>query len=71
MRFFGDKSVEFFLRNNTVEVQVSTLDHLLKSVVVSQLTQILGNLAEVLKGNESCIKRNIPVFWESKVMKTL
>lgn len=48
MRFFGDKSVEFFLRNNTVEVQVSTLDHLLKSVVVSQLTQILGNLAEVL-----------------------
>lgn len=50
--FLGDKCVKFFLRDNTVQVEVSSLDHLLKGVVVSEFSQILGDLSEVLESNE-------------------
>ena len=67
----GDEIVELLLRNDTVTVSVGSLDHLLKHGIVSKLTEVLRNLPQILKGDESCIKRAVPVFWESKVMKTL
>lgn len=67
----GDQIVELLLRNHTITVSVGSLDHLLKDRIVSKLTQVLGHLSQVLKGDESCIRRVLPVFWESKVMKTL
>ena len=71
MGLLGDKGVELLFRNNTVKVKISTLDHLLEHIVVSELSKILSDLSEVLKSNESFVIRLIPVLWESKVMKTL
>ncbi len=53
MGLLGDQSVELFLGDNAVEVKIGTLDHFLKDIIVSEFSKILGNLAEVLKGNES------------------
>ena len=69
--FFGNEVVEFFLRNDTVKVKISTLDHLLKNDVISEFSQIFCNLSEVFKGNKAYLRTVVPVFWESKVMKTL
>lgn len=71
MGLLGDKSVELFFRNNTVKVKISTFDHLLEHIVVSQFSQVLGNLTEILQSNESFITSQVPVFCASKVMKTL
>jgi hypothetical protein len=71
MGLLGDEVVELILRNNTVSVRVRTLDHLLKDGVVSEFPEVLGDLAEVLKSNESWIGEGVPVLAESKVMKTL
>jgi hypothetical protein len=51
----GNEGVEFLLRNNSVEVEVSALDHFLEDVIVSELTEVLGHLAEVLKGHEASL----------------
>ena len=69
--FFGDEVVEFFLWDNSITVGISPLDHFLENIVVSQFSQILGDLSEVLEGNESWIESTLPVFWLSKVMNTL
>lgn len=53
MGLLGDKSVELFLRNNTVEVQVSTLNHFLESIIISEFSKILGDFSEVLESNEA------------------
>lgn len=53
MGLLGDQSVELFLGDNTIEVEIGTLDHFLKDIIVSEFSKILGNLAEVLKSNES------------------
>jgi hypothetical protein len=71
MGLLGDEVVKLLLRNNTISVSISPLDHLLQDSIISQLAEILGDLSEVLQGNESCIAKSVPVFWESKVMKTL
>jgi hypothetical protein len=67
----GDQIVELLLRNHTITVSVGSLDHLLKHSIVSKLTEVLGHLSQVLKSDESCISKPVPVFWESKVMNTL
>ena len=53
MCFLSDKGIKLFLRNNAVLVKIGSLDHLLKNSVVSQLSQIFGDLSEILKSNES------------------
>ena len=58
----GDQIVEFFLGNNTVAISVGPLDHFLKDVVVSEFSQILGDLSKVLEGDESCFSKGVPVF---------
>ena len=50
---FGDEVVEFFLRDNTITVSISSLDHFLKNSIVSQFSEVLGNFSEVLEGNEA------------------
>ena len=50
---FGDEVVEFFLRDDTISIGISSLDHLLKDIVVSELSEVLGNFSEVLEGNET------------------
>ena len=50
---FGDESVEFFFRNNSVFVFVSSLNHILENIVVGEFSEIFGNLSEILEGNES------------------
>lgn len=51
--FLGNQVVELFLRDHAIAVGIGTLDHLLEHVVVGQLTEVLGHLAEVLEGDES------------------
>jgi hypothetical protein len=71
MSLLGDKVVELLFGHNTVSVSVGSLNHLLESIVVSQLSQIFGNFSEIFKSNETCIVSLIPVFALSKVMNTL
>ena len=55
MSLFGDEGIEFLFGNNTVLVKIGSLDHLLKDSIISELTQILGNLSEVLEGDEAYV----------------
>jgi len=48
MGFFGDEGIEFLLRNNTVLIKVGSLDHFLKDSIISEFSQILGDLSEIL-----------------------
>jgi hypothetical protein len=50
----GDEIVELFFRNDSILVSVSSFDHLLKNVIVCELSEVLSHLTEVLKGNEAC-----------------
>jgi hypothetical protein len=56
MGLLGDESVEFLLGDHTVLVEIGSLDHFLEDSVVGELTQILGNLAEVLESDETWVK---------------
>lgn len=49
MSLLGNKSVKLLLGDHSVEVEIGSLDHFLKGIVVSEFSQILGDLAEVLK----------------------
>ncbi len=71
MGLLGDEIVELFLRNNAISVNVGTLDHSPKNLIVGEFSQILGDLSEFLEADETWIRAFIPVFWTSKVMKTL
>jgi hypothetical protein len=71
MCFLSDEGVKLFLRNNAVLVEVGSLDHLLEDSIVGQFTQVLGDLSQILESDEACVRHTLPVFWESKVMKTL
>ncbi len=53
MCLFSDKIVELFLRNPIISVSVSPLDHLLKNVIVSKLSEILCYFPQILKSNEA------------------
>ena len=53
MSLLGDEIVELFLRDNTVSINVGTLDHSLKNLIVGEFSQILGDLSELLKADES------------------
>lgn len=53
MSLLGDEIVELFLRDNAVAVNVSTLDHGLQHLIVGELSQILGNLPQLLESDES------------------
>jgi hypothetical protein len=65
MGLLGDEVVKFFLRDHTISISISTLDHLLEDGIISKLSKVLGNLSEVLQGNETSIRKEIPVFWIS------
>lgn len=65
MGLLGDEVVKFFLRDHTISVSVSTLDHLLEDGVIGEFSEVLGNLSEVLQGDETYIRRKVPVFWMS------
>ncbi len=71
MSFLGDEVVEFFFWDNTVLVKISSFDHLLEDIIVSEFSEVLSNFSEVLKGDVSWVKQIVPVFCGSKVMKTL
>ena len=62
MCFLSDEGIKLFLRNNAVLVKISSLDHFLKDGVVSQFSQILSDLSQILESNESCINESVPVF---------
>lgn len=49
MCLLGDKSIELLLGNNSVGVKISSFDHLLESIVVGELSQILSNLSQVFQ----------------------
>lgn len=51
MSLFGDKVVELFLRNHSISIGIGSVDHILKDSVISKLSQILSNFAEVFKGD--------------------
>lgn len=53
MGLLGDQVVELLLRNHAVSVSVSSLDHLLQDGIVSQFSQILGHLSQVLESDEA------------------
>ena len=53
MSLLGDEVVEFLLRDNSVAVNISSLDHFLQSVVVSKLSEVLSDFSQILEGNES------------------
>ena len=53
MSFLGDEGIELLFGNNTVLVKIGSLDHLLKDGIVSELAEILGDLSEVLEGDEA------------------
>lgn len=53
MGFLGNEVVELLLRHNSIVVNVSSFDHFLQSVVVSQLSEILGDFSQILKSDES------------------
>ena len=55
MGLLGDEVVKFFLRDHTISVGIGTFDHLLEDGVVSELSEVLGNLSEVLQGDETYI----------------
>jgi hypothetical protein len=57
MRLLGDQVVELLLGDNSVAVSVGPLDHLLKDAIVSQLSQVLSHLPEVLQRNEAGLLR--------------
>jgi len=71
MGFLGDQVVEFFLWNNTIMVKICSLDHLLKSIIVSKFSKVLSDFSQILKSNETYFNLFLPVFWLSKVTKTL
>ena len=71
MGLLGDEVVELFLRDNAISVSIGSLDHGLEDLVVSEFSEILGDLSEFLEADETCIRAYLPVFWTSKVMKTL
>ena len=53
MSLLGNKGIELLLRNASIMINVCSLDHFLKGVVVSQLSEIFGNLSQIFKSNES------------------
>jgi len=53
MGFLSDEGIKLFLRNNAVLVKIGSLNHLLQNGIVSQLSQILGHLSQILESNES------------------
>ena len=53
MGLLGDEIVELLLGNHTISVTVRTLDHFLEDSVISEFAQILGDLAQVLEGDEA------------------
>jgi len=62
MGFLGDEVVEFLLRDNSVVVKVSSLNHFLQSVVVSQLSEVFSDFSQILKSDESLVNAKVPVF---------
>jgi hypothetical protein len=57
MSLLGDEVVELLLRDDTVSVSVSPLDHLLQDGVVSELAEVLHHLSEVLQCDEAGLLR--------------
>jgi len=71
MCLLGNQVVELFLGNNAISVSVTALDHLLQDGIVGEFSEIFGNFSEVLECDEALVTAAVPVFWTSKVMKTL
>ena len=57
MGFFGNEGVELFFWNNSVVIEVSSFNHFLKTIIVSQLSQIFGDFSQILQSNESSLLR--------------
>ena len=55
MGLLGDEVVKFFLRDHTISVSIGTLDHLLEDGIIGEFSEVLGNLFEVLQGDETYI----------------
>jgi hypothetical protein len=53
MGLLGDEVVELLFWDNTISVGVGTFDHFLEDGVVGELSQIFGDLADVLEGDEA------------------
>ena len=47
----GNKVVEFFFGNDTVQISVSAFDHLLENTVIGDLSKVFRDLTEILQGN--------------------
>jgi len=71
MGLLGDQGIELFLWNNAISINISSLNHFLEDVVVSKFSEVLGDLPQILEGDETFVGWDVPVFCESKVMNTL
>ena len=49
----GDQVVKFLLGNDAVSIGVGTVDHVLQDGVIGEFSEVLGDLSEVLEGDES------------------
>ena len=54
MSLLGDEVVELLFGDDTITVGICSLDHFLEDIIVGEFSQILGNLAEILQGDEAC-----------------
>lgn len=71
MSLLGNEGIELLLGDDTISIEISSLDHFLQNIIISKFSEILGNFSQILEGDESWIRWELPVFCESKVMKTL
>jgi hypothetical protein len=53
MGFLGNQSIELLLGNNSIMINISSLDHLLESVIVSELSEVFCDFSEVFKSDKS------------------
>ena len=49
--FLGEQVIELLLWNQTILIEVSSLNHFLEDVIILDFSQLFGNLSEVLEGN--------------------
>jgi hypothetical protein len=65
MGLFGDQVVKFFLRDNTISINVCSVNHILQDSIIGEFSQILGNLSEILESDKTFVIGFLPVLWRS------
>jgi len=53
MGLLGNEVIKFFLRDHTISVSISSLDHFLEDSVIGEFSEVLSNLSEVFQGDKT------------------